>query len=170
MLTFDEAYERLPANGWLTRPEARMLWDTVNRTTGQILEVGVYYGRSTALLTATDRLVHCVDPFDNFDSDHDGDYIEEQFYTRMNERGISNFILYRRRIEDMMPLLFGFAYLDGDHTYEGTLSQLQYAAQMGVKIACIHDAVSTDVMNAIRDNECGWLIKDSEERMAVIEL
>ena len=64
-MTFEEAWEQV-ADGWLTEPEARLLWETALLTQGRILEVGVYRGRSITLLAQLNREMITVDPFDNF--------------------------------------------------------------------------------------------------------
>ena len=57
-----------------------------------------------------------------------------------HERCLMNVHLHRRKIEDWFPMfVFGFAYLDGDHTYEGTLAQIDKATVAGVRTFCIHD-------------------------------
>ena len=141
MMTFDEIFETLPTNGWLTREEARLLHDTVKDCQGPILEVGSYHGRSTVLLASLGREVHCVDPFTGFDSDDPtGDVTKSKFLLNLSERRVSNIRLHRKKIEDWFPMfVFGFAYLDGDHTYGGTLRQIDKAIDAGVKTFCIHD-------------------------------
>ena len=47
--------------GWLTRQEAQALFDAVITTTGDILEIGTYCGRSTQLLASLKRPVTTVD-------------------------------------------------------------------------------------------------------------
>lgn len=133
-------FDSLPANGWLTREEAELLWRAANTTEGAILEVGSYYGRSTCLLAALGRLVYAVDPFDHFDSDDpSGDKVSAAFQENLSARQISNVILYRQRIEDWEPKPAGFAYLDGDHTYWGTVAQIQKARLCNPSAIAIHD-------------------------------
>lgn len=142
MRTFDEVFETLPTNGWLTEDEARLLWGVASACEGPILEVGSYYGRSAVLLASLGREVHCVDPFSGFDSDDPtGDFVHGRFMMNMRERGIENVRLHRRKVEDWYPLSnnFGFAYLDGDHTYEGTLNQIDKATDVGAREMCVHD-------------------------------
>ena len=49
-MTFDEAWEIIPGNGWLSRPEGQLLWDVAQTCSGDVLEVGCYQGKSTCLL------------------------------------------------------------------------------------------------------------------------
>lgn len=140
-MTFEESWAKVGGmDGWLAENEARLLWQMASLTSGPILEIGVYRGRSTTLLAGLGRLIHCVDPFAGFDSaDPSGDETERIFLDRMNDRGITNFVLHRCRIEDWLYERVGFAYLDGDHTREGTIRQLEVARDCGAKLVCVHD-------------------------------
>jgi hypothetical protein len=138
--TFEEVYETLPGDGWLFKSEAELLWNAANATQGDILEVGCYKGRSTVLLASLGRLVHCVDPFDGFDSDLSGDDIIKIFWQNITSRGLDkNIIIYRNKVEIWTNRSIGFAYLDGDHTYEGTIRQINKAVMCGAQSFCIHD-------------------------------
>lgn len=139
-MTFDEVYESLPGAGWLTKPEARLLWDTAKATEGPILECGCHLGRSTVLLASLDRLVYAVDPWlDDFDSDRSGDERHELFRANLNGRGIGNVSVFMQRIENWTPLPVGFCYLDGDHTYSGTVAQIRKALAGNPRAIAIHD-------------------------------
>lgn len=52
--------------GWLSEPEASVLYDAALSTPpdGVIVEIGSFAGRSTRLLAATGRTVFCVDPLE----------------------------------------------------------------------------------------------------------
>lgn len=142
MKTFDEVYETLPGNGWLSRAEAELLWSVALYTTGDVLEVGCYEGRSTVLLASTGRMVHVVDPFEGFgDHDPDGSKTYKAFCANVESRKLRNIRLYRCKVEDKCLELprVGFAYLDGDHTYYGTRLQIGKARLLGVKAIAIHD-------------------------------
>ena len=168
-MTFEEVYETLPANGWLTKPEAKLLWTRANKTTGPILEVGCYFGRSTVLLAALGRAMYCVDPFDGFDSDLPGHQVSQRCKSNLEERGITNVMLYQQRIETLRSLAsVEFAYLDGDHTYEGTTSQIRAAINWQACEMCIHDYSDTgdgaQIKRAIQDSSL--VIVEIVEEMA----
>lgn len=165
MKDFNRIYNGLPSNGWLDRDEAELLWGSAQLTTGSILEVGCYHGRSTCLLAELGRPLFCVDPFKDFDSDDPtGTKIYEAWCRNLADRCIvcaigmpaagswgglekcmkdngwsTLVILHRKRIEEWKPRPVGFAYLDGDHTPVGTVNQLRAALECGAKSIGVHD-------------------------------
>ncbi len=160
MKTFNEVYETLPGTGWLTKPEAELLYRIASQAEGPILEVGCYHGRSTALLASLGRVMYCVDPFNDFDSDdHSGIKTKACFIENITTRGHTLLFgsntrasaildvppfdpaiyLFQQKIEQWSPRYAGFAYLDGDHTLKGTLAQIDAALDVDVKSFCIHD-------------------------------
>ncbi len=140
MKTFEEVYPDLPGTGWLTEGEARLLWDFAGQFEGPVLEVGCYFGRSTVLLANLGRLLLCVDPFDGFTDDHSGVEIRNAWYANIESRGLLNVRQAQCKIEDWLyPLPVGFAYLDGDHTAEGTRAQIEFALDHGAEGIAIHD-------------------------------
>lgn len=139
MMTFTEVWLDIPGEGWLSEDEARLLWDCTQRTQGAILEVGCYLGRSSVLLARSERPVFCVDPFDGFNEDYGGDRIEAMWRANMSDRGITNTTLFRMRVEDWTPQPVGLAYLDGDHTCNGTVRQIEVAQRCGATLIAVHD-------------------------------
>lgn len=143
-MKFEDVYQTIPGNGWLTETEARLLWDSAKVSdvgVGEGLEVGCYKGRSACLLAPLFETLHCVDPFKEFDSDDPfGGRTMKVFQDNLRERGVRNCLLRPYRIEEInvMPPV-RFAYLDGDHTYEGTLRQVLAAVRFGAKTFCVHD-------------------------------
>lgn len=152
---FRKLFESLPGTGWLKLDEALLLWESARQTEGPILEVGCYHGRSTCLLASLGRLMYCVDPFEGFDSnDPGGEQVFQHWADNLKERGITfkvcqpsglvvlmrtQVILYKRKIEDWVPKSVGFAYLDGDHTRQGTVNQINKALKCGARVLCLHD-------------------------------
>jgi hypothetical protein len=170
---FHDVYESLPATGWLTRAEAKLLWSAAIAQTGPILEVGSYHGRSTVLLAATGRDVYAVDPFGGFSTeDPSGDDTYRALVENLHTRAIGNVTIFRYRIEDWHIRPVTMAYLDGDHTPKGTARQVSIALRAGARIIAMHD---------VNDSGDGLLIKKVAEgalgqhykregRMAVWEL
>lgn len=148
--TFDQVWDHLPYKGWLARDEAELLWAEVNAApTGRVLEVGCYHGRSTCLLAASGRELICVDPFSGFDTDDpSGAVAREAWHRSVVERGYADRVsLYEMSVEEFAPWKafreppwqVAFAYLDGDHTYEGTKAQVRKALEMGALVVAMHD-------------------------------
>lgn len=171
MKSFKEVWGTLPS-GWLREVEAELLYQTAQQTTGDILEVGCYFGRSSVLLASLGRTVHCVDPFDGFTDDLTGDEIEARWKESIQSRGITNAIQYRQRIENWVPRPCGFAYLDGNHTEKGTMDQLSAAFMCGVNLMCVHDVADSggglEVKKAILNFYCAELV-EIVDTMAVVK-
>lgn len=137
---FRMRFAKLPGNGWLDLGEALILADYASRTHGDILEVGCHYGRSTALLASInlERIVHCVDPWgDEFVRPAKGDDIFESF--KQNVVHFPCVRIHRMNVEEWNPRPVGFAYLDGDHTYRGTITQIVKAQKCNPTIIAVHD-------------------------------
>lgn len=171
-MTFDEVYETLPAAGWLTRPEAELLWRTAPACAGPILEVGSYQGRSTCLLALLGRPVYAVDPFDGFCAELSGDEVYGRLVSNLAHRCLDNVTVFRQRVEDWTPRPCGFAYLDGDHTYEGTENQIAAALRCGAKVIAVHDVNDSGEGQRIKDAALHWLgsWRERVERLAVWEV
>ncbi len=138
--SFAEVLATCPGEGWLHIEEAQLLWKCCEETVGPILEVGCYCGRSTVFLAAHGRQVYCVDPFAGFNCDDPtGDGIAQRFLESMVFNNITNVTQFRMRVEDWEPMPVGFAYLDGDHTYQGTIDQIKVAQKCSPRIIAIHD-------------------------------
>jgi len=136
----EELFFSLPSDGWLEKDEADWLAESARNTEGVILEVGCYYGRSTVLLASLGRRVISVDPFVNFNTcDMSGEVAKQAWRTNMMSRGITNTELFVCKIEEWEGLPIGFAYLDGDHTFEGTVRQIEAALQWNPTEICVHD-------------------------------
>lgn len=173
--TFEEVYETLPGDGWLTRSEAELLWNSALGCLGPILEVGCYKGRSTCLLAALGRPVYAVDPFDGFTEDHTGDEIFKAFMTNLSSRHLHNVLLSRKSVEEWYApegVTIRFAYLDGDHTRQGTLNQISKALHAGARVIAIHDV--NDSGGGLQVKEAALKLlgpwKERVERLAVWDL
>jgi hypothetical protein len=143
---FLQVYEHLPSHGWLSHPEAAHLHHLlkyVGLKKWNVLEVGCYQGRSTCMMAPFANLVFCVDPWeDGWSTGYSGAEINHRFKANLMDRGIFNTITYRSRIEDWLKpdeYQIQYAYLDGDHTYEGTKAQIEAALDCNVGWLSIHD-------------------------------
>ncbi len=138
MTPFDELFETLPTHGWLTKDEGQLLYETAQKASGPILEVGCYHGRSSVLLASLGRIVYCVDPFDGFSTEDPTGAMTRAAWIQ-NLQPYGNAMLFVQKIEDWQCRPVGMAYLDGDHTYEGTRHQIAAAQLCGAKSIAIHD-------------------------------
>jgi hypothetical protein len=156
---FLDAFNKITPHGWLTIEEAMLLVTWAETTQGPMVEVGCYQGRSAMLLAqlkeldgdpASDRdwgavnvvkrVLHCVDPWDDsFSSDYTGDQIYHKFRNNIAMHKDAIIRIHRCRVEDWKPVDAEFVYLDGDHSYNGTRSQIGKAFQCNPKIIVIHD-------------------------------
>lgn len=172
MKSFEEVYDSLPSDGWLTEIEARLLWEWVNKIDGPILEVGSYQGRSTCLLAATGRPVIAVDPFEGFHDTLSGVEIYRKLINNLKSRALANVKVCRYAVEYWKPEPVNFAYLDGDHTAKGTLHQLYKARAAQAKIIAVHDVNDTgdgcQIKRACLSILGNWTVR--EERLAVWDL
>lgn len=139
MKTFEEVYPTLPGNGWLTEDEARLLWEFAGQFEGPVLEVGCYEGRSSVLLANLGRPLYCVDPFDGFLEERSGDETCKRWMDNLLNGEFPNVSLARLKVEDWLVVPIGFAYLDGDHTPNGTARQIERAVECGAKGLAVHD-------------------------------
>ena len=138
---FLECYSRITSHGWLEMDEAMLLVYAAEKTKGPMIEVGCYQGRSAMLLAQLGRELHCIDPWDNhFHSDLTGDEIFKKFLLNISSLPVWADVGYvRSKVEYVKPFPAEFVYLDGDHTYEGTLAQCRFAKACGAKVIAVHD-------------------------------
>ncbi len=172
-MTFDELFNSIPDDGFLEREEGELLLRAAKSTEGTILEVGCFKGRSTVLLASLGRTVITVDPFKNFNTtDMSGVEGEKIFHAELAKRDITNVVLYKMKIEEWNLEPVSFAYLDGDHTYQGTMNQIKVAFEAGAKSVCLHDyddklggleikkaVIESELEILERVNEMVWCIK-----------
>lgn len=156
-MTFEELYDWIPGNGWLSREEAQLLYSYIPLDADEqsALEVGCYKGRSTVLLSHLFKKVYAVDPMIGFDQDDPtGEKTLADFHENIRCREIKNVEFYRERIEvwNIRPqyLPISFAYLDGEHTYQGTLNQIAVAKNCKARHIAIHDVNDVGEGEAIK--------------------
>lgn len=166
---FLEAYSKLTPDGWLSISEALLLVTYAEETEGPIIEVGSYQGRSAMLFAQlpdrrtgkydhatgkyATREVYCVDPWgDDFSTDLSGKQIFYRF--RQNMRRIrARYYAVPLRVEAWHDdVKSEFVYLDGDHSYQGTLNQIDKALQCNPKYIAVHD---------VNDDGEGVLVKQA---------
>lgn len=170
---FDVAFERCTSHGWLTKPEAELLVRAAQDTSGDIVEVGCYQGRSAMLLAQLGRTLHCVDPWDD-SNDMKGDAVLAKFLENMNRIRPHRltYQIYPYRVEDWTPVPAGFVYLDGDHTYKGTKAQVLKALECRPQAIAAHDVNDSggglEVKEAMLETLGPW--NERVERLAIWRL
>lgn len=125
-------------DGWLSTEDALILAHYAEQTDGVIVEMGSYKGRSTVLLGSLGRIVYAIDPWEDFGGCKGSDIFAE---FKRATKGCS-VIPKKMKVEDWTPLPAGFVFCDGDHTYEGTLRQIEKALECRPKFIACHDYVS----------------------------
>lgn len=137
---FNSYFEQATPHGWLSKEEALLLIEAAEKTSGPILEVGCYMGRATMMLARLRRLIYAVDPWDDsFNTERKGDDIFAAFCENVARVEGGQVWPFRCRIEEWLERKVGFAYLDGDHTYKGTLRQIEKALRCDPSVIAIHD-------------------------------
>ncbi|HJQ00688.1 MAG TPA: class I SAM-dependent methyltransferase [Jatrophihabitans sp.] len=135
--------------GWLTREQARVLWDEAHRVApdGLIVEIGSHQGRSTVLLAAAGASVVAIDPFVS-GAMFGGLATKDRFVANLSAAGVADRVELRQakstelRPDWRQPI--NFLYIDGKHDYWTVSDDLRWAAFQppGARIA-VHDAFSS---------------------------
>lgn len=144
-MNFQQVSLTLPA-GWLQEDEAELLWREAENSSGTALEIGTYLGRSAVLIARAigpTRQLICVDPFLQDFDDVKTLPADEIFENALRNLSAYNNVSivreyeedYRRHFEDPLGLL----YLDGDHSYGGTLGAIQRWAPLCHGPILLHD-------------------------------
>lgn len=133
--------EIIAIDGWM-EPKAMHLFDDLNAfqkergITGDIMEIGTYYGKSSAVLgqfLAADEEFYCCDTFSGYKA------IENNFRTSFEaffEKMTGRKPIVRQMIStDLTPELldhkqFRIWHIDGWHSFEDTLSDLKLGASV----------------------------------------
>src|SRR6202011_961633 len=99
--------------------EAALLWKAVKATSGNILEIGRNLAGSTVLLAAAaqDREIYSIDNRSNEDR-----ACKEYLAQIENRARVHLFVADSRK--PLPNLRFGLVFVDGDHTFEGVLADV----------------------------------------------
>ncbi len=115
-----------------------MLWAYASVCTGAIIEVGSYCGRSSRLLAHFHRPLYCIDPWDDeFSDTMRGGEAFIRFKKSTGE--FPHVIPIHSKVEQVKPFRADLVFLDGDHTYEGTVNQIIFATQCNPRFIAVHD-------------------------------
>lgn len=134
--SFLNALKIMP-EGWFSTEDALILAYYAEQTEGAIVEMGSFMGRSTVLLGSLGRIVYAIDPWEDFEG-HSGADIYKEFRRATKQFSV---IPKKMKVEDWKPIIAGFVFCDGDHSYEGTLRQIEKALECKPKFIAVHDYV-----------------------------
>ena len=154
MTTFEDAWAIAePIPGWLTREQARVLWEAARRLPdgARIVEIGSYQGRSTAVLgcAARDRGVAliAVDPFVDGRL-FGGEPTRGKFEKNIAAAGLTDVVElvaeYSTRLRPGWTRRFDLLYIDGKHDYWTFTDDLRWSEHLadGGEIV-VHDCFSS---------------------------
>ncbi|MEO6703849.1 MAG: class I SAM-dependent methyltransferase [Jatrophihabitantaceae bacterium] len=136
--------------GWLTRDQARALWDEARRIgpAGRIVEIGSHQGRSTVILAGAGTApVVAIDPFVG-GAMFGGLATREAFVANLARAGLTDRVELRQaKSTELRPGWhepIDFLYIDGKHNYWTLADDLRWARFLpaGGHVA-IHDAFSS---------------------------
>ncbi|MDT0261258.1 class I SAM-dependent methyltransferase [Jatrophihabitans lederbergiae] len=149
---FDTAFAAADViGGWLTRDQARALWDEARRLPAgsRIIEIGSHQGRSTVVLAsaAPEATVVAIDPFVSGPM-FGGLATKDTFLANLRRCGVTDRVELRQaKSTDLRPGWtepIGFLYIDGKHDYWTLSDDLRWAEFLapGARLS-IHDAYSS---------------------------
>lgn len=182
MLSFEETFKVLPATGWFTEAEARLMWDLVKLLTGDVLEIGTYCGRSARLIseaiqTDLTRRFYCCDPWvEGFDGVRTpaADQIVISVLDALCQGPAAPQISLCRMVESKLfehwniRHRLSLVFIDGDHSKKATLGAIQRWAPLADKVA-LHDFGGMHVGVAQAAKEYGLKRLDLAGRLAVFD-
>lgn len=154
-MTFDDVWLLAePIPGWLTRAQARVLWDAAQRLPAgaTVVEIGSHQGRSTVVLghAARDRgaAVTAVDPFLAGRLLTGGDPVRAAFEKNVADAGLADVVtLVPLRSADALDEWRGrvdLLYVDGKHDVVSFLTDVRWARhQAAGDEVLVHDCFSS---------------------------
>ncbi|HEY0639034.1 MAG TPA: class I SAM-dependent methyltransferase [Pseudonocardiaceae bacterium] len=154
MTSFEQAWAIAePIPGWLTREQARMLWDAAHRLRAgaRILEIGSHQGRSTVVLGCAARdlglTVIAVDPFVEGRL-FGGVPTRAKFEKNVADAGLADVVElvaeYSTRLRPAWTRRIDLLYVDGKHDYWTFTDDLRWSEHLtdGGEIL-VHDCFSS---------------------------
>src|SRR5438552_6688718 len=126
--------------------EAALLWKAVKATSGNILEVGRNLAGSTVLLAAAAGPPRNIYSIDNRSNE---DRACKDYLARPEHKARVHLLVADSHVP-LPNLRFGFLFIDGDHTFEGVLTDVVahwnalQASNEKPALAAFHDALPND--------------------------
>jgi len=161
--SFDDVFRAIASvQGWMTRDQARRLWDRSSElhSGDRVVEIGSYHGRSAIVLAsaaAPGVQVICIDPHGGNDrgpQQYEGEFEEgqrdhETFVANLRDNGVIDRIRHiRKASQDAADDVQGdveLLYIDGAHRFNPARADIE---RWGAKVAdggtlLIHDSFSS---------------------------
>jgi Methyltransferase domain len=126
--------------------EAALLWKAVRSTSGNILEIGRNLAGSTVLLAAASEPEREIFSIDNRSNEQ---AVCKDYVARRENKARVHLLVADSR-KPLPNLRFGFAFIDGDHTFEGVLADVVahwnalQSQDETPPLAAFHDALPND--------------------------
>ena len=129
--------------GWMTEAELQFLRDMAENC-NSVIEIGSWKGRSTFALAESCPVVHAVDH-----------WTEQEVYKqfRRNMHAFNNVTTYRMPSLQAVSLVpdCDMVFLDGSHSYEDCLVDLQSYGPKALRVICGHDYNWPGVRRAVTE-------------------
>lgn len=127
--------------GWMSGPELMWLHET-SKKMKSVLEIGSFKGRSTfALCTGCQGTVFAVDRFEGDPTVFGGVNFYKDFYTNVGH--FTNLVIFRAdsvyASQFFAPKSIDMIFIDGDHTKEGVIADIDAWLPKCNKLICGHD-------------------------------
>ena len=141
----------LQIKGWMAPDELEWLAEQASKS-NCIIEIGTYYGRSARAMADNmpkDALLYCIDPYSGrayYESNvtgamYSGNYIFQQAQKNLAEFG-GRVTFHRGTTQDFpYHIKPDFIFIDGDHTHEAVLKDIEFALAMKPRVIAGHDYI-----------------------------
>lgn len=144
-MSFEDAWQRADnIEGWLTRAQARALFDAAERADGPVVEIGSHQGRSTAVLAAAADHVVAIDPWNG---SRWGGQLDSYERFQTNIAGFADRVEVRRALsQDVAREWAGevaMVFIDGAHDLPSVLGDIDGWGPKTTRTLLIHDAFSS---------------------------
>lgn len=169
-MTFDDAMvltRSVSSHAAFEDDECRLLFELVSALPRDcaIIEIGCEYGRSSSIILQAapeDADMHFIDPFVDLES--------APVWMRMARATGRHFTLYCRKSEEVYdPLWFHLIHIDGDHTREGVLTDLDYLDYgFPGAYACFHDFCRGEELPELRPTVVEYMAEHPEWKMEIL--
>jgi hypothetical protein len=150
-------------DGWMSEKELKYLYGNACEME-TIVEIGSWKGKSTYALACGCRgMVYAVDHFlgskEHQKDIESGSHVCTDYPFEMFEENLSEFdnVSVFRGASDVaaasgcIPPVVDMVFIDGDHTYEGVMTDLKCWEPRARRLVCGHDFVDTEIVRAIGD-------------------